>query len=303
MGESQLKATWRDLLPTYTGALFFAAALYTHITYDYLYLIVWISYVLIPLLDAVIPVDMTNIPAERSRVLEKDPRFLIPLYLMWVMDFGLYFSLLYQVGTGSIAQTLPSLIYYVFCSAHFGAIDAAIGHELAHRKSLVHKVLGNLVYSKMLYSHFYLQHVKSHHKKVATPEDSSTARFGESLFTFWARAVPAGLVETWELETKRLGPDNRPVQWWEHLLYNRLIQFNVGHITYLVALYALLGSRALAFQLMYAPLVALMYETINYVEHYGLMRKLQPGGIYESVKITHSWNAPQVVANNVLFKL
>ena len=31
---------------------------------------------------------------------------------------------------------------------------------------------------------------------------------------------------------------------------------------------------------MYAPIVALMYETINYVEHYGLMRKLLPGGIY-----------------------
>jgi alkane 1-monooxygenase len=65
--------------------------------------------------------------------------------------------------------------------------------------------------------------VKSHHKKVATLEDASTARFGESLFAFWLRAIPQGFVEAWDLEAKRLGPDGKSVVWWEHLLYNRMI--------------------------------------------------------------------------------
>ena len=77
----------------------------------------------------------------------------------------------------------------------------------------------------------------------------------------------------------------------------------MGHVLYLAGVTYFLGTWALAFHLIYSPLVALMYETINYVEHYGLLRKILPGGIPESVKITHSWNAPQVVANNVLFKL
>ena len=49
----------------------------------------------------------------------------------------------------------------------------------------------------------------------------------------------------------------------------------------------------------------MMFESVNYLEHYGLQRKLMPGytDIYESVRITHSWNAPQVITNYLLFKL
>ena len=56
---------------------------------------------------------------------------------------------------------------------------------------------------------------------------------------------------------------------------------------------------------MYSLAVTLMLEAINYLEHYGLERKLLPGSsdVYESVKITHSWNAPQLLTNYILFKL
>ena len=91
-----------------------------------------------------------------------------------------------------------------FSVANLGAMNLTIGHELAHRKELVHKILGNLVYSKMLYSHFIIQHIKSHHKKVATYEDPSTARKGESILDFYIRTIPEGFAETWELEKNRL---------------------------------------------------------------------------------------------------
>ena len=57
-----------------------------------------------------------------------------------------------------------------------------IGHEFIHKRNIVEKVMGTLSYSKMLYSHFFIQHIRSHHKKVATPQDPTTARFGESLY-------------------------------------------------------------------------------------------------------------------------
>jgi alkane 1-monooxygenase len=47
-----------------------------------------------------------------------------------------------------------------------------------------------------------------------------------------------------------------------------------------------------------------MIEMVNYVEHYGLLRKKDPvTGEYEPVSIRHSWNAPQVITNYMLFKL
>lgn len=36
----------------------------------------------------------------------------------------------------------------------------------------------------------------------------------------------------------------------------------------------------------------LMIEIVNYVEHYGLKREKDENGVYESVSVRHSWNAP-----------
>jgi alkane 1-monooxygenase len=47
----------------------------------------------------------------------------------------------------------------------------------------------------------------------------------------------------------------------------------------------------------------LLLETINYVEHYGLMRKEKSPGKYERVQPHHSWNANHRVSNYWLFNL
>lgn len=44
-------------------------------------------------------------------------------------------------------------------------------------------------------------------------------------------------------------------------------------------------------------------EAINYIEHYGLSRKLLPNGEYEKTTILHSWNAPHRFTNYLFFKL
>ena len=44
-------------------------------------------------------------------------------------------------------------------------------------------------------------------------------------------------------------------------------------------------------------------EAINYLEHYGLLRKKLTNGEYEKVTIKHSWNAPHRFSNYLLFKL
>ncbi len=79
----------------------------------------------------------------------------------------------------------------------------------------------------------------------------------------------------------------------------------MGHFAYLSLIWFAFGTRALVFHVIISILNILMFETINYLEHYGLERKLVPGSatVYESVKISHSWNAPQLMTNYGLFKL
>ena len=155
----------------------------------------------------------------------------------------------------------------------------------------------------MLYSHYFIQHVRSHHKIVATPEDASTARFGETLHQFIYRAIPGGLIDVWNFESKRLSKGGASS--WELFLYNRAFLFCAGQTLYLGAVWAIFGQRTFIFHLVYSSFVVIMLESVNYIEHYGLERKFLPGTdkVYESVNITHSWNAPQYMSNYILFKL
>jgi len=42
---------------------------------------------------------------------------------------------------------------------------------------------------------------------------------------------------------------------------------------------------------MYALTGMFFLETINYIEHYGLQRKKDADGVYESIGKMHSWNS------------
>ena len=88
-------------------------------------------------------------------------------------------------------------------------------------------------------------------------------------------------------------------------MYNRLITFTAGEILFNALIGYIFGTKAMCFNLVVSLIATLMFETVNYLEHYGLQRKLLPGAdnVYESVNITHSWNAPQVMTNYLLFKL
>ena len=46
-----------------------------------------------------------------------------------------------------------------------------------------------------------------------------------------------------------------------------------------------------------------LLELVNYVEHYGIMRKEVAPGRYERVTPIHSWNASHLISNFFLFQL
>ena len=95
-------ATWRELMPYYLAPAIFALSVASDYYYGNLFVLLWISYVLLPFFDYILRVDHSNVPEQRVRVLEKDGRFLIPLYLAWAMDVGLTVWYICKVSAGSI---------------------------------------------------------------------------------------------------------------------------------------------------------------------------------------------------------
>jgi alkane 1-monooxygenase len=155
--------------------------------------------------------------------------------------------------------------------------NMVVGHELFHRKERVHRFFGWLAYAKTYYSQFYTAHIKFHHKLVATEEDPTTSRMGESLYSFVGRTVTGCYSEVYAVEKT----------WRSELLWQGLL-----HALMLGLIGIIFGPRAAVFSLMYAGIAVFMLETVNYIEHYGLMRKKDAEGTYEPVNIRHSWNAP-----------
>jgi alkane 1-monooxygenase len=103
-----------------------------------------------------------------------------------------------------LTHTTAGFICFTFVWGYMAGVNGLAGHELIHRKEATNKAIGMFTFSKILYSHFLLEHSSGHHRNVATPEDSATARKGEIFFSFTLRSAIGGHVNTWNREMQRL---------------------------------------------------------------------------------------------------
>ncbi|MCX5744570.1 MAG: hypothetical protein NT062_18930, partial [Proteobacteria bacterium] len=68
---------------------------------------------------------------------------------------------------------------------------------------VVESVLGPIpttALAQTCYGHFYIEHNRGHHVRVATPEDPASSRVGENFYQFLPRTVWGSLVHSWRLE-------------------------------------------------------------------------------------------------------
>jgi alkane 1-monooxygenase len=169
------------------------------------------------------------------------------------------------------------------------AISTAHSHELIHKKTFFDKMMGQWNFSKRFYGHYYLDHVNSHHKKVGTLEDHSTAFKNESLYAFILRSIWGQLKGVYAMEIERISKFQGNAI--KYVIYNALFYHFLVNITIVLVIYHLLGLNSVRFQFIYC-IYAITYNQItDYMEHYGIVRKKDKNGIYESISKFHSWNA------------
>ncbi|MET8091993.1 alkane 1-monooxygenase [Micromonospora sp. NPDC005220] len=177
------------------------------------------------------------------------------------------------------------------------AINTA--HELGHKRERVERWLSKVALAPTGYGHFYVEHNRGHHVRVATREDPASSRLGESFWAFWPRTVFGSLRSAWRLETSRFRIRGRSP--WTH----RNDVLNAWAMT--LALYAALtvafGPGVLPFLALQAVVGFSLLEVVNYLEHYGLARQRTAAGRYERVDPRHSWNSDRTVTNVFLFQL
>lgn len=256
-------------------------------------LIVWIAYALLPVLDQILPEDHHNPTIEEQKVLKKQAKWKLPLGFFFVADWIYQIWMIKTIASGELS--LLNSFCVILGAGNISGIGIVAAHEVFHKKDTTHRVLGTLHMSKNLYMHFFIEHLYGHHKNVATPLDPATARIGETLYSFIPRSVAHTFTNTWNYEVKRLGTP------WS--ASNRHFWFGAIEGSLVAGVWLLFGWVGVAAFLAQATIAVCLLETTNYIEHYGLERKEISPGVYEPVNIKHSWNAPQVFQNVILFKL
>ena len=94
------------------------------------------------------------------------------------------------------------------------AINTA--HELGHKPKPLEVFLAKVTLAPTFYGHFYTEHNRGHHVRVATPEDPASSRLGESFWAFLPRSVWFSAVSAWNLERERLRKLGLPALHWKN---------------------------------------------------------------------------------------
>lgn len=257
-----------------------------------------LAFAILPVLEHWLPQSTANEPAETEPERSRRLVFDWLLYANAPLLFGIVGWYLYVIQF----QT-PGLSEWLGLTLSVGIIVGANGinvaHELGHRGRRGEQVLAKWMLLTALYQHFFIEHNRGHHKNVATDADPASARLGEVLFAFWPRSIAGGWRNAWALEAERLKKAGKAALGWE----NEMLRFQLWQLLWLSAIALFLGWKALLGALAIALIGILLLETINYVEHYGLRRRLTSSGRPEPVLPAHSWNSDHELGRIFLYEL
>jgi alkane 1-monooxygenase len=270
------------------------------------FLAIVFSFLLIPLIDQLLGIDTSNVPESSVKVVGEEFYYRFVTYVWTYVQLAFVFWGAYAVTSGRINSTWEWAAFILSFSLVTGGIGITVAHELGHKKSGFERTHGKLLLMTVSYMHFYIEHNRGHHVTVATPEDPATARKNEAFYVFWVRSVFGGYAHAWKLERERLSRQgNAPVS-----LRNDMIWFTILPIVFcalLTVAMSLIITRVAwevpVFFFSQSFLAFTLLELVNYVEHYGIVRREIAPGRFERVNPLHSWNASHMVSNFFLFQL
>lgn len=256
------------------------------------------SFGVIPTLEILFKPDSSNLSEAEEEMAKNDRFYDWILYIIVILEYPVLFLFLKSMLDPALSVT--DIIGRVTAMGLIcGTFGINIGHELGHRVKPYEQWLAKFSLMTSLYMHFFIEHNRGHHKRVATPEDPSSARYGETVYGFWIRSITESYKSAWHISNNEMKKKGKPV----FSIQNEMVQAHLLQFIFLVLIFALFGYPVILYYLAAAFMGILLLETVNYIEHYGLSRNLLDNGKYERAMPEHSWNSDHVLGRIMLFEL
>lgn len=257
-----------------------------------------LAFCLIPIIELVAPQWKDNFTRE-----EQDTRS-----NLWFFDFLLFLNVLWIYGL---------LVFFVFSinsnqwtywewtgkvlslGIVLGSNGINVAHELGHKSGKIHQIAAQILLWPSFYGHFTTEHNHGHHQRVGTLEDPATSRQNEWVYSFWFRSIIMGYISAWQLKIKMAGQ----FQGFKKITAHPVFSFVIWPLLYPFILFFLLEPYVCLSLVISGVVSVLLLETINYIEHYGILRIRTSEGKYQPVNMNHSWNSNHEVGRVVLYEL
>jgi alkane 1-monooxygenase len=248
--------------------------------------------VLIPLLDLITGwQDTLHFDTEDFSFLEVSLlNWNTRLFALLHMGFIIYLAMsIRQFSVGEIALL-------IVCLSLFGGIAFSAAHELVHAKQPFDQVLQRILTSFLFYPHYKLIHIRSHHVHTSTDHDENTAWLNETIYSYIGRTIPGSAIRCWQMENKYAEQQGAAI------FQNKMYLFAAGQLIVLAAMFMLSGVWGFLFYLAQTIGSHIVLESVNYIQHYGLIRE-QRDGEYEKTGAEHSWDTYHYFSSYMTFRV
>jgi alkane 1-monooxygenase len=218
------------------------------------------------------------------------PVLSLPAELAMLYAAGNFWSWAPLSGVGRVGLLLSTGIY----SAMFAI---TISHELIHRRERWQRVLGGALLSTVGFGSFKIIHLQIHHRYVGTPLDFATARWGQTIYSFWRQCLVGNFYGAARCERQHLAKVGKA--WWQSEL---LAWYGLTALWLAIAV-MLWGAAGAVYFLAQGLIAILKLDCINYLQHYGLVRRTLPDGAIERVQAHHIWSNDCLIDDLILLNL
>ncbi len=256
--------------------------------------------VVVPAIDLMTGLDRSNPPDDVLEALENDRYYRWITYLFLPIQYAGFAAAFWLIGTGDLGWVQQ--LGLATSIGAIGGIGINTAHELGHKRESHERWLSKIALAQVFYGHFYIEHNRGHHVRVATPEDPASSRVGENFYQFWPRTVLGSVRSAWRIEKRRYARSGRhPFR-----IGNDVLNAWLMSAVLWIAMLAWLGVGVLPYLVVQAVVGFSLLEVVNYMEHYGMLRQKVGVGDrqrYERVDPSHSWNSNNIATNVLLYHL
>ncbi len=255
-------------------------------------------FIISPVIDQLLPRSTSNVSESEESERERSLFFDLLLYANLPIMYYVLWIFLQRVYAGNY-HFYELLGIVMSMGLVLGSMGINVAHEIGHRDDWFNQWVSRLLLLPNLYMHFNIEHNRGHHKWVATPEDPATARKGQHFYSFFVQSVVGSYRHAWQIQMKELKDRGHK----NFSLHNLMLIFQLTQLAYLLVIYMIFGAKVLLLTIFAAIGGFTLLELVNYIEHYGLLRKKLANGRYETVQPHHSWNSNHEFGRILLYEL